>query len=102
MVQLDPMQAAATVVPNTVGLLHKVLTSHCSSSVVCEMPMVKRYLVQASPRNAADPDQMQWQVAGDFVSMADYQAYAQAPVHFAIRKDFSENTTRVTFLDVAV
>lgn len=66
------------------------------------MPMVQRYLVAASAGNAADPDQMQWQVTGDFASMADYKAYAEAPVHLAIRKDFTQSTARVTFLDVAL
>jgi len=67
-----------------------------------KLPMVQRYLVEPSADSAADPDQMQWQVTGDFASMADYTAYSQAPVHLAIRKDFTENTTRVTFLDVAL
>lgn len=67
-----------------------------------KLPMVQRYVVEPSAGNAADPDQMQWQVIGDFASMADYNAYAQAPVHLAIRKDFTENTSRVTWLDVAL
>ncbi len=67
-----------------------------------KLPMVQRYLVEPSAGSVADPDQMQWQVTGDFASMADYTAYSQAPVHLAIRKDFTENTTRVTFLDVAL
>ena len=66
------------------------------------LPMVQRYLVEPSDGNAVDPEQMQWQVTGDFASMADYKAYSQAPIHLAIRKDFTENTSRVTFLDVAL
>lgn len=67
-----------------------------------KLPMVQSYLVEPSDGSAADSEQMQWQVTGDFASMADYTAYAQAPVHLAIRKDFTENTSRVTFLDVAL
>jgi hypothetical protein len=43
---------------------------------------------------------MQWQVIGDFASVADYHAYSQAPVHLAIRDDFKAHTSRVAFLDV--
>jgi hypothetical protein len=45
---------------------------------------------------------MDWQVIGDFASMADYRAYSDAPVHLAIRDDFRAHTSRVAFLDVAL
>jgi hypothetical protein len=64
------------------------------------LPMVRRYLVQPAAPDVVGPDQMQWQVIGDFASAADYKAYADAPVHLAIREDFKANTSRVAFLDV--
>jgi hypothetical protein len=64
------------------------------------LPMVQDYLVQQSPVAAQGPDEMEWQVIGDFASVADFWAYAKAPVHLAIRKDFSEHISRVAFLDV--
>jgi hypothetical protein len=66
------------------------------------LPMVRSYLVQPAAPNAAGPDQMQWQVIGDFNSLADYQAYASAPVHLQISGDFKAHTSRVAFLDVFV
>jgi hypothetical protein len=66
------------------------------------LPMVKRYLVQRASANVSGPDQMQWQVIGDFDSLADYQAYASAPVHLQIGPDFKAHTSRVAFLDVFV
>jgi hypothetical protein len=65
-----------------------------------KLPMVRRYLVQPSAAPGADPDQMQWQVVGDFASVDDYKAYSAAPVHLAIRDDFTAHTARVAFLDV--
>jgi hypothetical protein len=67
-----------------------------------KLPMVRSYLVQPSAGSASDPTQMQWQVVGDFASVADYRAYSAAPVHLAIREDFTANTSRVAFLDVAL
>jgi hypothetical protein len=66
------------------------------------LPMVRSYLVQPAAANVSGPDQMQWQVIGDFDSLADYQAYASAPVHLQIAPDFKANTSRVAFLDVFV
>jgi hypothetical protein len=67
-----------------------------------KLPMVLSYLVQPSVGSASDPNQMQWQVIGDFASVADYKAYSAAPVHLAIREDFTAHTSRVAFLDVQV
>jgi hypothetical protein len=64
------------------------------------LPMVQAYLVEPSARSVSGPDQMQWQVVGDFASVADYRAYSQAPVHLAIKDDFTAHTSRVAFLDV--
>jgi hypothetical protein len=64
------------------------------------LPMVQKYLVQRNTQDASGPDQMQWQVIGDFASAADYRAYSEAPVHLAIRDDFIAHTARVAFLDV--
>jgi hypothetical protein len=64
------------------------------------LPMVRHYLVQPSAAADPGPTQMQWQVIGDFASVADYQAYSQAPMHLAIRNDFKVHTSRVAFLDV--
>jgi len=66
------------------------------------LPMVRSYLVQPAAPNVSGPDQMQWQVIGDFDSLADYQAYASAPVHLQIGADFKAHTSRVAFLDVFV
>lgn len=65
------------------------------------LPMVQHYRVDRSSA-APDPNQMQWQVIGDFASLADYQAYSDAPVHRAIRDDFTAHTSRVAFLDAKV
>jgi hypothetical protein len=64
------------------------------------LPMVQAYLVEPAPALESDPNQMQWQVVGDFASVADYRAYSDAPVHLAIREDFTSHTSRVAFLDV--
>jgi hypothetical protein len=64
------------------------------------LPMVQAYHVERSALYPGDPTQMQWQVIGDFASVADYRAYAAAPVHLAIREDFKAHTARVAFLDV--
>jgi hypothetical protein len=64
------------------------------------LPMVQAYHVERSALYPGDPAQMQWQVIGDFASVADYRAYAAAPVHLAIRDDFRAHTARVAFLDV--
>jgi hypothetical protein len=66
------------------------------------LPMVRSYLVQPASPKVSGPDQMQWQVIGDFDSLADYQAYASAPVHLQIGPDFKAHTSRVAFLDVFV
>jgi len=66
------------------------------------LPMVRNYLVQPAAPDVSGPDQMQWQVIGDFDSLADYQAYATAPVHLQIGPDFKAHTSRVAFLDVFV
>lgn len=65
-----------------------------------KLPMVRSYLVQPGVGPPSDPIQMQWQVVGDFASVDDYRAYSAAPVHLAIREDFTANTSRVAFLDV--
>jgi hypothetical protein len=64
------------------------------------LPMVQSYLVEPAATAEPDPNQMQWQVVGDFASVADYRAYSDAPVHLAIREDFTAHTSRVAFLDV--
>jgi len=66
------------------------------------LPMVRSYLVQPASPTVSGPDQMQWQVIGDYDSLADYQAYASAPVHLQIGPDFKAHTSRVAFLDVFV
>ncbi len=66
------------------------------------LPMVRSYLVQPAAADVSGPDQMQWQVIGDFESLADYQAYALAPVHLQIGADFKAHTSRVAFLNVFV
>jgi len=66
------------------------------------LPMVRSYLVQPGAASPDDPAQMQWQVVGDFASVADYKAYAAAPVHLAIREDFVAHTSRVAFLDTVL
>jgi len=35
-------------------------------------------------------------------SLDDYRAYSNAPVHLAIREDFTAQTARVAFLDVQI
>jgi hypothetical protein len=65
-----------------------------------KLPMVQRYLVERTLAYGADPTQMEWQVIGDFATVDDYHAYSNAPVHLAIRDDFTAHTSRVAFLDV--
>jgi len=65
-----------------------------------KLPMVQAYQVEPNASYPGDPTQMQWQVIGDFASVADYRAYAAAPVHLAILDDFKAHTSRVAFLDV--
>jgi hypothetical protein len=67
-----------------------------------KLPMVRHYLVQRTTAPIAGPIQMEWQVVGDYASLADYEAYSNAPVHLAIRDDFTAHTSRVAFLDVAL
>jgi hypothetical protein len=67
-----------------------------------KLPMVQHYVVEKTAAYGADPTQMQWQVIGDFATVADYHAYSNAPVHLAIRDDFTAHTSRVAFLDVAL
>jgi len=64
------------------------------------LPMVRSYLVQPHAQGAAGPDQMDWEVIGDFASMDDYKAYSDAPEHLSLRDDFRAHTSRVAFLDV--
>jgi hypothetical protein len=64
------------------------------------LPMVQAYLVERNPAFASAPDQMEWQVIGDFASVADYRAYSQDSAHLALRDDFKAHTSRVAFLDV--
>jgi hypothetical protein len=66
------------------------------------LPMVQHYVVDRATVPATDPTQMEWQVIGDFASLEDYQAYSDAPVHRAIREDFTAHISRVAFLDVKV
>jgi hypothetical protein len=56
------------------------------------LPMVQHYLVARTSVASRGSDQMEWQVIGDFASLEDYQAYSDAPVHLAIREDFTANT----------
>jgi hypothetical protein len=65
-----------------------------------QLPMVLHYLVEENPAYVPGSTQMQWQVIGDFANVDDYKAYSQAPVHLAIREDFTAHTSRVAFLDV--
>jgi hypothetical protein len=65
-----------------------------------ELPMVKHYVVERTSAFGSDPTQMEWQVIGDFATEGDYHAYSTAPVHVAIRDDFTAHTSRVAFLDV--
>jgi hypothetical protein len=67
-----------------------------------KLPMVRSYIVAPAATAGSDPGLMQWQVIGDFASVADYHAYSEAPVHLAIRDDFTAHTARVVFLDVEV
>ena len=66
------------------------------------LPMVQHYLVARTSIAKRAQHQMEWQVIGDFANLEDYQAYSDAPVHLAIRADFTANTSRVAFLDVNV
>jgi len=65
-----------------------------------DLPSVQHYLVQPSASPTADATQMQWQVIGDFASLADFRTYLEAPDHLAIRDDFTAHTSRVAFIDV--
>jgi hypothetical protein len=65
-----------------------------------QLPMVRHYLVEENPAYVPGSAQMQWQVIGDFANADDYKAYSQAPIHLAIREDFTAHTSRVAFLDV--
>ncbi len=67
-----------------------------------KLPMVQHYVVQRTLAAKPGPTAMEWQVIGDFASVDDYKAYSSAPVHLAIRDDFTAHTSRVAFLDVAV
>jgi hypothetical protein len=67
-----------------------------------EMPMVQAYRVDQAAPTGDDPDEMEWQVIGDFASLADFRAYADAPMHRAIREDFNANSARVAFIDIAL
>jgi hypothetical protein len=67
-----------------------------------QLPMVQHYVVEKTAAYRSDPTQMEWQVIGDFATVADYHAYSNAPVHLAIRDDFTAHTSRVAFLDVAL
>jgi hypothetical protein len=66
------------------------------------LPMVRGYRVEPASPAATGPNQMQWEVIGDFASAADYKAYAEAPVHTSLFKDFAAHTSRVAFIDVAL
>jgi hypothetical protein len=65
-----------------------------------KLPMVLNYVVEPCAPSVTGPDEMQWQVIGDYASVADYTAYSEAPVHLAIRDDFTAHTSRVAFVDV--
>jgi hypothetical protein len=67
-----------------------------------KLPMVRRYMVERTTPLAPGPAEMEWQVIGDFGSLADFKAYAEAPMHLDIRDDFKAHTARVAFLDVQV
>jgi hypothetical protein len=67
-----------------------------------KLPMVQHYVVERTLAAKPGPTAMEWQVIGDFASLDDYKAYSSAPVHLAIRDDFTAHTSRVAFLDVAV
>ncbi len=64
------------------------------------LPMVQDYWVEPSAAAELGGDGMEWQIIGDFASVADYRAYSEAPDHLAIRDDFTAQTSRVAFLDV--
>jgi hypothetical protein len=67
-----------------------------------KLPMVRFYLVEPAASANSEENKMQWQVVGDFDSVADYRAYSAAPEHLAIREDFTTHTSRVAFLDVEI
>jgi hypothetical protein len=67
-----------------------------------QLPMVQHYLVERTTVRTPGPIRMEWQVIGDFASLEDYRAYSNAPVHLAIREDFTAQTSRVAFLDVQI
>lgn len=64
------------------------------------LPMVRHYLVEPSLPGVGGADELEWQVIGDFADVAAYKAYSAAPVHLAIRANFTANTARVAFLDM--
>jgi hypothetical protein len=65
-----------------------------------KLPMVQHYLVTPGELATNEPGRMQWQVIGDFASLADFQAYYAAPDHLAMRDDFVAHTSRVAFIDI--
>ncbi len=65
-----------------------------------KLPMVRRYMVERTTPLSHGPAEMEWQVIGDFGSLADFKAYAEAPMHLDIGDDFKAHTARVAFLDV--
>jgi hypothetical protein len=67
-----------------------------------QLPMVQHYLVERTAARAPGAIEMEWQVVGDFASLDDYRAYSEAPVHLAIREDFTAQTSRVAWLDVRI
>jgi hypothetical protein len=64
-----------------------------------KLPMVQAYLVEPGSSIGPDPDEMEWQVVGDYKNVEAYRAYSDAPNHLAIRDMFVKNTSRVAFLD---
>jgi hypothetical protein len=66
------------------------------------LPMVQNYIVERNKSYVPETATMEWQVIGDFASVEDYKAYSQAPIHLAIRDDFTAQTSRVAFLDTRV
>ena len=64
-----------------------------------KLPMVQNYIVERNSFYVPETTKMEWQVIGDFASAEDYKAYSQAPIHLAIREDFTAQTSRVAFLD---
>ena len=64
-----------------------------------KLPMVQHYIVEKNISYAPETTKMEWQVIGDFANVEHYRAYSQAPIHLAIREDFTAQTSRVAFLD---